>query len=596
MFCCVLQSTSFLELHDMKSPPIHSHGSDQIDFYQLIASLKRENEIEFLGEINSIAEDRLAGLFRAVDNNNSLLTFACEKGLITAVETMLRLGADINGTIDTTRGPLTPVESACHFGNWKVLDLLLKSPKLDLSRSEPLLSIVVKNIGEKETAKCNYEKCFQLLLDHEQINVNKLDVFGCSALHYAAKFNNTNAMLELLKRGAYIGQRNFQNQFPISNMNPEVLEKHFDHCIKTNNLRAGEDNFEVQFNYANLVPVPPRVETNKKSSDEEVEFSPNEMIAIEYISESNELRHLIRHPLIASFLFLKWNQLALIFYLNFILCLLFAVSTAIFTLIYQYPDPQDPKLQDPKLQDPEFQDFNDIKCLMRIVSSVLTLYMIGREVSQFRLSPLTYCRSVENYMECAMIGLVVIVLFDIPKEDWRRTIAASAILLIGIEVFHLAGSLPFWSFSTHYLMLKTVITSFLKSLSLYAILLLAFSLAFFTLLRERPKWLTERGQIEEGELNKFSNLGLSIVKTLVMSTGEFDAADINFELNPWSYFIFIAFLFVISTVLLNLLNGLAVNDIHNIKSEAELTNFIHRCRVLSQYESALLTNNDHWCR
>lgn len=569
-------------MHDMKTTPVSSQVSDLSDFNRLISNLRSENETEFVQGINFIAEsspNQLPGLFQAADDRDSLLTLACAKGLPTAIQTMLRLGADLNAAIDTTRGPLTPVESACHFGNWKVLEILLKSPKLDLNRSGPLLSIVVKNIGEKDSPKCNYEKCFKLLLDHKDIDVNQLDAYECSALHYAIKFNNSEAILELMKRGAYIGQKNAYNQCPLSNINPEVLEKHFDSCITTNDLRAGEDEYEVQFDYSSLVPVSTRKHNDKKSSDDHKkseDYCPNEMIALEYISESNELRHLIRHPLIASFLFLKWNQLALIFYMNFILCLLFAVSTATFTLIYQ--------------QDPEL---NGVKHVMRIISFALTLYMIAREISQFRLSPLTYFRSVENYMECAMIVLVIIVLFDLCEEDWRRTIAASAMLLIGIEVFHLAGSLPFWSFSTHYVMLKTVISSFLKSLSLYAILLLAFSLAFFTLLREKPIWL--RDGFEDGELNKFSNLGLSIIKTLVMSTGEFDAADIHFELNPWSYFIFIAFLFIISTVLLNLLNGLAVNDIQTIKSEAELTNFIHRCQVLARYERALL-DNEQCCR
>lgn len=80
-----------------------------------------------------------------------------------------------------------------------------------------------------------------------------------------------------------------------------------------------------------------------------------------------------------------------------------------------------------------------------------------------------------------------------------------------------------------------------------------------------------------------------------MSTGEFDAASINFDLNPWSYVVFIAFLFIISTVLLNLLNGLAVSDTQVIKSEAELTNYIRRCEVLARYEKALLSKST-WFR
>lgn len=92
---------------------------------------------------------------------------------------------------------------------------------------------------------------------------------------------------------------------------------------------------------------------------------------------------------------------------------------------------------------------------------------------------------------------------------------------------------------------------------------------------------------EDDEFNKFSNIGVAIMKTVVMSTGEFDVASINFKLNEFSYFVFIVYLFIVSIVLLNLLNGLAVSDTQAIKSKAELTNFIRRSQVLYRYDGVL---------
>lgn len=581
---------------DLELPPIRAESDQKWDLNRLIVSLQNENETEFLKGINWISEnnsDQLPEIFRAIENNETLLILAAKKGLASAVERMLRLGADINATNETPHDPLNAIKSACIFGNWKVLDLLLKSPKLNLHDAGALISIIVKNIGERVTPKCNYEKCFQLLLNNRNIDVNQRDLNCCSALHYAVKFNNSDAILELLKKGAYIGVKNKFNQLPISNINPKVLEKHFDSCITTNDCRIGDDNFEIRFDYTNFVPAQAR-EQNAKNSDVVTESSPDEMNPIEYISESSELRHLIRHPLVASFLFLKWNRLAFIFYMNFFLCTLFAVSTVSYVLFCYNDEPSSVEL----------------KNILRVVTFVLTAYIAVREISQLAFSPYVYLRSLENYLECALIVLVTLILFDICSDSWRRTVAATSILLIAVEIFLLAGSLPLWSFSIHYVMLKTVTWSFLKSLSLYAIILLAFSLSFFTLLREplkpqqppkTPQTIDirgnsdENGDDDEADLNKFSNLGLSIIKTLVMSTGEFDAASINFDQNPWSYFIFIAFLFIISTVLLNLLNGLAVSDTQVIKSEAELTNFIRRCQVLSRYEKALLGHNN-WFR
>lgn len=539
---------------NLELPPVREQIENKWDFNRLIVCLQNENETEFLRGVNFIAEnnpDQLLETFRAIDNNESLLILAAKKGMASAVERMLRLGADINATVETPHEPLNAIKSACVFGSWKVLGVFLKSPKLDLKNSGALLSIIVKNIGERVTQKCDYEKCFQLLQNHQNVDINQKDVFDCTALHYAVKFKNTTAILELLKRGAYIGVKNKFNRLSISSINPKVLEKHFDNCITTNDNRPGDDNFEIKFDYTNLVPLATRAATEKSAVEckNAMDSCPDEMESIEYMAKSGELRHLIRHPLIASFLFLKWNRLAFIFYMNFVLCSLFAVSTVSYILVCYNEEPSS----------------RELKHLMRIVTIVLTVYIAGRELSQFTFAPRVYLRSFENYLECALIVFVVLILFDLCSDSWRRTVAATSILLIAIEIFLLAGSLPFWSFSTYYVMLKTVTWSFLKSLSLYAIILIAFSLSFFTLLREPPtkqqpddfrfpKENTEKD--DESELNKFSNLGLSLIKTVVMSTGEFDAASINFELNPWSYFVFIAFLFIISTVLLNLLNGM----------------------------------------
>lgn len=555
------------------------------DFNQLITSLRNENEVEFSKGFNSIVESnpsQLPELFQAIDDNNSLLTLACEKGLSTAVQDMLRFNADINAAIDTARGPLTPIESACHFGNWEVLDLLLKSPKLDVCRSRPLLSIVVKNIGKKETAKCNYDKCFKLLLDYKHIEIDQLDKYGCSPLFYAVKFNNTDAILELLKRGAYIGQKNIYNRFPISNISREVLEKHFDNCITTNNLRAGEDEYEIQFDYSSLVPVSIRLQNAKKSDDEctkTIDGSVNEMTAIDFISKSNELRQLMRHPLIMSFLFLKWNQYALMFYVNFILSVLFALSNTVFILLssYYYQRPA---------------EMGILLTLLRLTSLMLTFYIVAREMSQLGLSPWTYFRNVENYVECAMIALVVIVLLDFNGLE-RPVFAASSLVLIGIEMVHLAGSLPFGSFSTHYVMLKKVISTFLKSISHYAIPFFVFSSAFIILLRTNPTLEIDKEQpIKfkdiQGEFKDFLSI-IKFITTMVFII----IGNRGLGLTVLSCFFFISF--IIPTVFLNLLNGLAVNDIQAIKSQAELTNFIYRCQVLTRYERTLL-ENEHWCR
>lgn len=553
-----------------------SKNDRQWDFNSLYLLLKNEKEDEFLHGLEQIAGQNshtLQELFSAAENRETLLIVAIGKDLTMAVERMIQLGVDVNFFTEETRDTLTPLKCACIRGHWKTLEILIKAPALDINAS-PLLPIIVKNFGHYQSKHVDYEKCFDILLQHRNIDIDQMDVNDCSALHYAVRFNHSTAIIELLKRGAYIGVQDKFKKLAISDIRSKVLEKHFDSCISSNSCRMSDDNFEIGFDFKNLIPV------QHAYSDSVTD----ELTAIEYISKSNELKQLMMHPLIASFLSLKWNRLALFFYINFFLCAVFAVITVSYILLYyNYDEP------------------STIKDFMRIIMFLLTIYIAVREMYQFTFSPCAYLKGLENYLECSLVVLIMLILFDVCSDDWRRIFAAASILLISIEIFLLAGSLPFWSFCTHFVMLKTVTWSFLKSFSLYSIIFLAFALSFFTLLHEplKEKSTREKGKTtgddsdeDEGDFNKFTNLGLSIMKTSVMSTGEFDVASINFKTNAFSYFVFITFLFLVSIVLLSLLQGLAVSDTQNIKSEAELIYFIRRSQVLVRYKTVLSARLD----
>lgn len=114
--------------------------------------------------------------------------------------------------------------------------------------------------------------------------------------------------------------------------------------------------------------------------------------------------------------------------------------------------------------------------------------------------------------------------------------------------------------------LRTVILTFLKSIALYSILLFGFALCFYTLFGGDPSIQRSNSTVthstsEEGEnhTNFFYHPGIALIKTLVMLTGEFEFE--NLELNATSnYIVFVIFVFVITIVLFNLLNALAVSE------------------------------------
>lgn len=213
-----------------------------------------------------------------------------------------------------------------------------------------------------------------------------------------------------------------------------------------------------------------------------------------------------------------------------------------------------------------------------------------------------YVRQVSSYVTIATIVLTVLLLTQRPaelwSERWGRIVSATLIMLSTAEFFLLLGSLPVLSLSTHLVMLLKVTQSFLKSLLLYSILLGAFALCFFLLLRpdEAPAAAETGadGAEDADEFQKFQHFGLAIVKTFVMMTGEFDAGSIGLERHGFNLVVFAVFVFLVSTVLFNLLNGLAVHDTQVIKADAELVNLIYRAKLLARYEAILGQGDGGW--
>lgn len=535
-----------------RSFPRTHNDFPQWNFNTLMDCLRTEKEAEFLSGLNQITESygneyptSLIGLFSSIENDETLLILACKKGLSVAVERMLQLGANVNYSNSQQK----PIEYACKGGYWTIIEILLKSPGIDVENVEtPLLSIVVNKNEKNPTANRNFNKCLELLLAHPTIDINQKEANSdLTALHYAVRNKDTDIIHCLLESGAFIGIRNRFNQMSISNIDPSLLESHFDRCITTNDLRRADENFEIEFDYKNLVPPGlQRVNNTANTEKSAITAFSDEISSIEYIASTKELKHLIEHPLISSFLFLKWTRLAFAFYTNFALFVAFVLSTTLYILV----------CLDMK---PELQSIRDA---LQFLTAILLVYIVIREIVQFYHSPSSYVKSIGNYVDLLLIALTAITLWT---DGTIRQIGASIILLMAYELFVLAGSLPFGVYSTHFVMFKTVSLSFLKSFALYAIIIIAFSLSFFTLLHKRDEpSMDDNGNVkieEDDDINRFGNVQSAVIKTLVMLTGEFDAASINFDKNIWNYMCFITFLFLISTVLFNLLNGLAVNDI-----------------------------------
>lgn len=593
-----------------------------IDF--MLSCLRAGKETDFEVNFKLFKDNLMKGQVKGVngesENKSNDFAEACAMFLFTAVQNNMESAVEllINENIDVNKMPngyekrRSPAFLAGASGYYRILEMILKS------EIKPATSFEGKNLlheichqfgsnahGDKSV---NYQKCFNLVLDH--CDVNETDDQGCTPLHYAVRYRNDEAVKALLKKSSYIGTKNIFNETPIDDINREAFEDFLNDCISTNVRRSGDDEHEVSIDY-NFLKAP-------KAYKVEDEFR-QEIAPLQTIAKNSELRPLILHPVLSSFLYLKWSKLSFLFYGNLLLFSTFMISLIVYIVLCQSTPVNE-------------RGDSAVYCFFYVLSMISIVVLMIREIFQFILSPNSYIRSLVNWFEVGLIILGWMVLLYSEDEDGsndthHRILRAVTILFAAYEFLQLVGTLPILSVSTHMVILKKVAITFLKSIALYSILLLAFALSFYTLfggktddkedsLMKGNETATEtvEEKSSDDEFNSFASPGIAIIKTFVMLTGEFDASSLDLDRNGASYcIIFLLFVFLITIVLFNLLNALAVDDTQVkktfdlnkkkinlkfsfkvIKAEGQLVDLCQRIDVLYKYERNILSRSGSW--
>lgn len=500
------------------------------------------------------------------------LEIAVSRSLINIVDLLIEFGVDVNKVSSTSAFKTPPTFLACEKANPGILRLFLLHPKVKLSydnegQRKTLLhqffddykkqSYTVFRRSPKEMTT-DQKKCFDLLMNHPKCNrhlINAHDDVGLPAIYYAVRYKNDYMTFQLLKNGAYIGT-------VINGMRRSLLEEFLNSTIVTNDRFQDDEDLEIRIDYTFLsppckstqvkrvrgrrnqakdaslensketkIPIPEKVKIlDGENQDQYAE----EVKPLQKLAENVELQHFLGHPTIASFILLKWNRLSFLVYVNLAMILFFMLSIIPFIVLCQtIPE--------------EEQSDSWSYLFFRILSFISLSLIIVREFTQCMLSISQYVRNFSNWIDICLVGSTLVILIfenQIPNHV-SRLLRTCIILFAAAEYFNLLGMVPILSVSIHTKMFKKVAMTFVKSLTFYSMMIIAFALSFYTL--QGDKFAKDLMKLErEGKdnstndipvtnatrnerFNNFNTVGSSIIKAFVMLTGELETSYVSFH-------------------------------------------------------------------
>ncbi|XP_063236745.1 transient receptor potential cation channel subfamily A member 1 homolog [Bacillus rossius redtenbacheri] len=313
----------------------------------------------------------------------------------------------------------------------------------------------------------------------------------------------------------------------------DLLRDLFDAAVSVNDYPPDDHRCEVSLDFSVLTPSGKHVGQMK--------------VLDAFVNTGNTYRQheLLLHPLVKSFLFLKWRRLSAMFYAILADFAAFVLAlTALCCDLYLLPD---------RGRDPVFD-------VGAAVWRTLTFLFLGvfvlQEVAHAVCFPRFYLRELESWLKWACFTLAAVTA-SVQKDDghgWRRDLAAVSVLLAWTELMFLLSRLP--NLGYFVLMFFKVTTNMCKVLLTFAFIFLGFTLSFMILFRnEEP----------------FTSPFRALAKVVVMMTGELEYSDVfggeEVAARACARLVFLTFAILVGVVLMNLMVGLAVSDIGVLESK-----------------------------
>ncbi|XP_065199516.1 transient receptor potential cation channel subfamily A member 1-like [Planococcus citri] len=549
-------------------------------------------------------------------NNEGFAAFHCAVSLGNKeiIKSILDAGSNFNLDINlqSNKGN-TPLHHAIHGQNEENIEVLLDAgSNFNLNINQP------NDNGYTPlhyAICCENEEIVKVLLasrDKYGLDISYPNNDGYTPLYCAVIYGNEGIINALLHAGAHVVQRAHHGITLLQLTPGSVLKEYLDKCISTSKNAPTLLQHEIIFDYSMITH--PKRESSAAGSISYV----TEMEALQIMARTAELRDVLKHPVLLSFLSLRWYTIAKYFYIYLIFHIIYFILLTTYicctncsssghynTVSHNFFNCSEylnsaQLLNDTSVNCSDYPNsirlpndtsnnadnfvtggdhISQVDVCLWYVMMVLCIIFAFKELYQFHVSPRKYLRSAENWLEICLICLTLVLLLRQINFECQHKLSSIVIIVAGMDLMLLIGRHPL---SSSYIeMFKAVSISFLKLLACYLILIISFALSFYMLFKDEP---------QNNDL--FKEPALSFLKSIVMLTGELGTDDIplrTFDLNSSiGYFLFILFIFLIAIVLYNLLNGLAVSDTQAIKSDAELVVTVSKVKLISYVEGIVI--------
>ncbi|XP_011145853.2 transient receptor potential channel pyrexia [Harpegnathos saltator] len=293
---------------------------------------------------------------------------------------------------------------------------------------------------------------------------------------------------------------------------------------------------------------------------------------------------ILQHPLVETFLRLKWAKLRIFFFLLVLVHIVFVISLSSYALML--------------LQ-------NENYVLHRGFLGICACIILIHNMIQVLLEPRHYSMQFETWLSfmCVVLSLATSIAgkcVEYTKDDiqqglqvqttqattemkgtqaegekllqcpeWLLHCMSINILLGWVQMMLLIGRFPMWGY--YALIFSAVLKNMLKMLLAFGYLIVGFALSFAVLFHGG---------------GEFCDLWRAIVRTVVMMMGEYEYEDLlkQKHLRITTRIVFFIFTMLVSVVLINLMIGLAVNDIQGIEKEGHIRRLLKQAEFIAHLE------------